>query len=64
MDEIDRVQAMEELERGSALARRPMQVGIACLACGEEIAPERRAALPGCCLCVECQGAMERSAWQ
>ena len=34
--------------------------GIECLACGEEIPRARRAVLPGCCLCVECQDDAER----
>lgn len=35
--------------------------GIDCLACGEEIPPARRAVLPNCCLCVECQDDAERA---
>ena len=38
--------------------------GTACLACEAEIPPARRAALPGCRLCLRCQEGMERSRWR
>jgi len=67
MDDADQAQALEEehLRRGIAEARAIPQValraGTDCLACGIEIPAARRAAVPGCCLCVTCQEGAERA---
>ncbi len=48
------------------LRRRPRPplragLGIDCLCCGDEIPAERRAVLPNCCLCVDCQDDAEKA---
>ena len=76
-DEVDRAQAREQELLADALARHQRRRPAAALleaefcgehldgvGCGEAIAPARRAALPGCQLCVACQGAVERRARQ
>lgn len=62
-DLIDRAQDLEQRQRATALARRrpvPAAGGGTCVMCGEPIAQERLAALPGAARCVECQNSMER----
>ena len=56
----------EHLARSVAAARNLARAdsGTACLACEAEIPPARRAALPGCRLCLRCQEGMERSRWR
>jgi phage/conjugal plasmid C-4 type zinc finger TraR family protein len=66
MDGMDRAQEIAALHLAAALDRRqaarpPVQAGQDCLTCGEEIPAERRQALPGCCLCVDCQADAERA---
>lgn len=70
MDDADRfVQAQERemqrlLDGRRATAARhaaAMNEGIICMACGEEIPEARRKALPGCCLCFDCQEEADRS---
>lgn len=66
MDDIDRAQVLEAEHLRHALAARTVRVrrvhaGIDCLGCGEEIPPARRAAVPGCCLCCDCQADAERA---
>ena len=64
-DDADLAQARAELEeqlllaafRAAAPAR---QTGRACVACGDEIPAPRRAAMPGCRLCLCCQNQQER----
>ena len=46
-------QARQRLPRGESLSH--------CEACGAQIPPARRKAVPGCLLCVECQAAHERA---
>ena len=50
-DELARLRAMRPVPVGESLTE--------CAECGEEIAPARRAALPGVKLCVDCQGARD-----
>ncbi len=66
MDEVDQIVAREE----SLLAARVQRArhaapsgapSLVCLGCGELIPEERRRALPGCCLCVDCQAEIERT---
>ncbi len=67
-DEIDRAQVAEAcflreaLDRQRAAVARGEQgvAGRLCRVCGEEIAAGRRAALPGCRFCVNCQSLLER----
>ena len=66
MDDVDIAQGLEEAGRRTALfllrARRvPPQLGADCLECGAEIPARRRAAVPGCCLCVACQERAEKA---
>lgn len=64
MDIVDQAQEIEAEHLRRAFLHRqvaPVQVGIDCLACGQEIPAARRAAVPGCCLCVTCQDEAERS---
>lgn len=41
-----------------------VSTGSNCGACGEEIPEARRLAMPGCCLCVDCQAKEEREIHQ
>ena len=73
MDDIDRDQDFEQamldaLVKARAVAANvpmptswgPMQQGGEdCLNCGRTIDDGRRAAVPGCCLCVTCQDRLE-----
>lgn len=61
-DDIDRAQAREQQLRDDALAEHHHRAGIRpahslefCAECGCRIPDERRAAVPGCRLCVDCQ---------
>jgi phage/conjugal plasmid C-4 type zinc finger TraR family protein len=64
MDVADLAQSTEELVLKEALARVPPprggNGGLHCLNCTDEIPEGRRRAVPGCCLCVDCQDDMER----
>jgi phage/conjugal plasmid C-4 type zinc finger TraR family protein len=65
-DDADVAAGVSELLLGHALRHRAEAAqpasapSITCLGCGEEIPEERLAALPKCCLCVECQDDFER----
>ena len=65
MDVVDEAQKLqdEHLARSLAAARSAQRAdgGLACLSCGQEIAPARRKALPRCCLCFACQEEFERA---
>lgn len=63
MDIIDTAAEIEELQRNAALsAHRVNRNSVSaerCSECGEDIPPPRRAAVPGCQTCAECQGVIE-----
>ena len=63
MDEIDRAVETEArlLEFGIRQHSAPARAAVLdCMTCGAEIPAARRAALPGCCLCIGCQIEIER----
>lgn len=65
MDDADRAQErMEfEMERTISAARAAVASGVSathCHECGDEIHPERRAALAGCQYCADCAAELER----
>lgn len=61
MDDVDRAQEREQLDRDlalNALRRRPVPptyAGNECVDCGDTIDPRRRAAVPTATRCAECQ---------
>lgn len=72
-DEIDRAQALEQQLLRDALAAHQRRSAVRALpaaefcgehlddsGCGDEIPAARRAAVPGCQLCVACQARLER----
>lgn len=63
MDIIDTAAEIEELQRNAALsARRINHSAVSaeyCSECGENIPAPRRAAVPGCQTCAECQADLE-----
>ena len=63
MDIIDTAAEKEELQRNAALsAHRINRNAVSaeyCVECGEDIPAPRRAAVPGCQTCAECQGVIE-----
>lgn len=63
MDIIDTAAEIEELQRNAALsAHRVNRNAVSaehCKECGEDIHSPRRAAVPGCQTCAECQGIIE-----
>ncbi|MDF7702274.1 MULTISPECIES: TraR/DksA family transcriptional regulator [Enterobacter cloacae complex] len=63
MDIIDTAAEIEELQRNAALsAHRINRNAVSaeyCAECGEDIPALRRAAVPGCQTCAECQGVIE-----
>lgn len=63
-DIIDNASEIEELQRNAALsAHRIDRSAVSaehCEECGEEIPAPRRAAMPGCQTCAECQIRKER----
>lgn len=69
-DEIDRASAREAEMLADALRNQARRAGLAgktaadsaefCNACGNEISALRRAAVPGCQLCVVCQAKKEQ----
>ena len=66
MDECDRARESSEdsLRAGITVARRPLYVGpglIYCEDCGAEIPAARRASVPGCTRCLDCQAHFERN---
>ena len=62
-DIIDTAAEIEELQRNTALsAHRLNRSAVSaehCAECGEDIPAPRRAAVPGCQTCAECQGVLE-----
>ncbi|ELP0658146.1 TraR/DksA family transcriptional regulator [Enterobacter hormaechei] len=62
-DIIDTAAEIEELQRNAALsAHRVNRNAVSaeyCAECGEDIPEARRAAVPGCKTCAECQGVIE-----
>ncbi|WP_163334689.1 TraR/DksA family transcriptional regulator [Enterobacter hormaechei] len=63
MDIIDTAAEIEELQRNAALsAHRVNRNAVSaehCAECGEDIPPPRRAAVPGCQTCADCQSLIE-----
>lgn len=63
-DIIDTAAEIEELQRNAALsARRINRNAVSaerCAECGEDIPEPRRAAVPGCQRCAECQSIAEK----
>ena len=63
MDIIDTAAEIEELQRNAALsARRINRNAVSaelCEECDEPIPEPRRAAVPGCQTCADCQGVIE-----
>lgn len=63
MDIIDTAAEIEELQRNAALsAHRVNRNAVSaeyCVECGEDIPAPRRAAVPGCQTCAECQSVIE-----
>jgi len=66
MDEIDRIQELEDTRLAERLAaiqkelEKPAE-SIDCVECGFEIPEERRKLLPHATRCVDCQNAIERN---
>lgn len=62
-DIIDTAAEIEELQRNAALsAHRINRNAVSaehCTECGEDIPAPRRAAVPGCQVCAECQADLE-----
>ncbi|WP_213192555.1 TraR/DksA family transcriptional regulator [Klebsiella aerogenes] len=63
MDIIDTAAEIEELQRNAALSARRINHNAVsaeyCSECGEDIPAPRRAAVPGCQTCAECQADLE-----
>ncbi|RSA38491.1 TraR/DksA family transcriptional regulator [Enterobacter hormaechei] len=62
-DIIDTAAEIEELQRNAALSAHRIDHSAVsaerCAECGEGIPAPRRAAVPGCQTCAECQGVIE-----
>ncbi|HAJ6812200.1 TraR/DksA family transcriptional regulator [Escherichia coli] len=62
-DIIDSAAEIEELQRNFALSKHRRTGNLVsaefCEECGEDIPAPRRAAVPGCQMCAECQGVIE-----
>jgi len=62
-DIIDTAAEIEELQRNAALSAHRRNRNAAsvehCVECGEDIPEPRRAAVPGCQTCAECQCVIE-----
>lgn len=62
-DIIDTAAEIEELQRSAALSAHRLNRNAVsaehCMECGEDIPAPRRAAVPGCQTCAECQGVIE-----
>ncbi|MFE1281611.1 TraR/DksA family transcriptional regulator [Klebsiella aerogenes] len=62
-DIIDTAAEIEELQRNAALSARSINHNAVsaehCSECGEDIPAPRRAAVPGCQTCAECQSVIE-----
>jgi phage/conjugal plasmid C-4 type zinc finger TraR family protein len=68
-DELDRNQERQEQERQALLAAHHARMqksatasATHCEECGDEIPEPRRAAVPGCRHCVDCQSWLEKGA--
>lgn len=66
VDEVDRAQELEQLQRDQALANARLPDAVAesadnCAECGYEIPSERQNAMPGTQHCVICADRIERS---
>lgn len=63
---VEHAEAMVDLERDTAVAgiRRGLTApgSASCSDCGEDISPERRAAMPSARRCASCQGRRDRAA--
>lgn len=63
MDIIDTAAEIEELQRNAALSAHRINHNAVsaehCSECGEDIPAPRRAAVPGCQTCAECQTDLE-----
>jgi phage/conjugal plasmid C-4 type zinc finger TraR family protein len=64
MDIVDEASAVIERVRSEGVRRVAAALAVegeaACIGCGDEIEPDRRAALPSARRCVTCQGRVER----
>ena len=73
MDQLDQAQLFEEIERAAVLEAQAARAAIPegdwrmlsamwceVAGCGERIPDERRRAIPGVRLCVQCQSGVER----
>lgn len=62
-DIIDTAAEIEELQRNAALSAHRIDHSAVsaehCAECGEDTPEQRRAAVPGCQTCAECQGVIE-----
>lgn len=62
-DIIDSAAETEELQRNFSLSKHHRTGNLVsaefCEACGEDIPEPRRAAVPGCQTCADCQGVIE-----
>ena len=62
-DIIDTAAEIEELQRNAALSAHRLNRNAVsaehCSECGEDIPTPRRAAVPGCQTCADCQGVIE-----
>ncbi|EPU9086350.1 TraR/DksA family transcriptional regulator [Enterobacter hormaechei] len=63
MDIIDTAAEIEELQRNAALSAHRIDRNAVsaerCAECGKDIQAPRRAAVPGCQTCAECQSVIE-----
>lgn len=62
-DIIDNASELEDLQRDAALSMRRINCNTVsaehCAECAEDIPAPRRAAVPGCQTCADCQGFIE-----
>nr|WP_319491818.1 TraR/DksA C4-type zinc finger protein [uncultured Desulfobacter sp.] len=65
MDECDIAAGHEQFFRNMAIEKArcgdDQPICTECIDCGEPIPLARRKAMPGCCRCIPCQEAFERS---
>lgn len=63
-DVVDEAGWLTETERTEGVRRVKAALAAdgaaACIGCGDDIEPARRAALPSACRCITCQGRVER----
>ncbi|HAF00398.1 MAG TPA: hypothetical protein DCG63_03800 [Methylophilaceae bacterium] len=71
MDDLDRAQELEMMQRQEAIAKQQKrfaalssipgaETALDCLQCGVEIPEKRRRAIPGIMVCVDCQTLNEK----